>query len=147
MIFDTKRANELLELGGGTPLSMSMFLNEDDLKARLFKDVVELRYGDNYNVDNALDTEICNFPHDVIFEWKDVNFCVVDDEGERTLHISLRCDSSWDQHMEIKDEPEYLSCCMEQAYDIDEDVTTEQVIADITALGATYDKSLEQYFV
>jgi hypothetical protein len=148
MIFDTKRAQQLLVESGITAIPTKMMAtNSDEFDEMVFKALSNARFNDNYSPSSdKIRDEICDWADNVKFEWKDVNFCVVVDEGDRMLHVFLRADSSWDQHMEIVDEPDYLDSCMEQAYEIDEGITTEQVISDLTERCATYDKSLEKYF-
>lgn len=135
-------ANRLLNVSGITRNNT----NEQDPYV-LFAEFDSLHSNDEFNpVDDAADEEIFEFPYTVEFELKDLNFCVFEESGEVNLTVSYRNDTSYDQSMIISDLPDYCNEVMEQEYEIATGITADTVIKDLEALGATYDKELEEYF-
>jgi len=82
------------------------------------------------------------------FQFSDLTYCIVQYAGEPLqLVVSYIHDTSFDQHMDVENEPSYLVNIGEQMYEIDASVTEAQVHTDIQALGGKRDDSMIAFYV
>jgi hypothetical protein len=158
MKIDINKSNELLNKSG-----IARSVAEQTDTDNLFNELTNASYRNDYAADADLDEEIADIVDDVVFEMKDLDFCLINDsefaynddgyeEDETdfiTLYVSFRADKEWDQHMEIE------GVTTESAVD-DWDIDSEQVYSyrgskdiatlrkEFEALGATYSTELEE---
>lgn len=151
MIFDIARANELLNLCGTRTAP-----RYDANKEALFKELFCVHCKDDYNPpDDDIDEEACDFAMMVQFEMSDLNFALAEDKDHWAgpcimLYASLRCDPSYDQHMDVPyiDNNTEWSCSAEQMWEYrngKHDLATLR--KDFEAQGAVWDEELPSYYV
>jgi hypothetical protein len=150
MIFDIARANELLNLCGtrNTP-------RDEFNKEVLFKELYCIHWHSDYNAPNDdIDEEVCDFINFVQFEMSDLNFALIEEKDDWVgpcimLYVSLRCDPSYDQHMEVPYIDNSTEWCnsMEQAWEYSGEKDINTLRKEFEAQGAVWDEELLSYFV
>lgn len=143
MKIDTRKALALLDKAGvEKQFAMSLYFNENKLKSDMFVALAEVGY-DGTELDEELEDDIYNFiVNEVVFELRDFDYCVVDNE----IHVSLRCFPEWDQDISIEDMPtdEFdLRQIMEQTWEIADNVDVDKLNKVMQSRGATYSSELE----
>jgi hypothetical protein len=149
---DIDKANELLNKSGIARSDPAQFNT-----SILLKELDGARFRHDYTGSDDLQEEIDDVVDAIIFEMKDLDFCLVDDKdhwaGECiTLCVRVRHHGQYDQHIEIdgvttKDATDKWDTSCEQTYEYrgSKDIATFR--AEFETLGATYSTELEGYMV
>jgi hypothetical protein len=159
MKLDINKANELLNKSGIARTNVA----ETDADT-LFKGMINARFRYDYAADLDIVDAIDELVNEVVFEMKDLDFCLVDesefayndgDEEEDentviTMYVSFRADGEWDQHMEIdgittENAVDEWDVAAEQMYEYRGSKDIATLRKEFEALGATYSTELEGF--
>ena len=160
MKLDINKANELLNKSGIARANTTQ-PNENIL----FKEMINARFRYDCAADLDIVDAIDELVNEVVFEMKDLDFCLVDDsefayndDGDEeedentviTLHVSFRMDGQYDQHIEIdgvstEDAVDEWDVAAEQMYEYRGTKDIATLRKEFEALGATYNTELEGF--